>query len=185
MKLKRYNYKIVNSTNELAIRIINNTNDKLGIIIAEKQKNGKGQYGKRWISYKGNLFVSIFFPINKIKLSLKQLTFVNCVLIKKFLMKFYNGKISIKKPNDLLIENKKISGILQETIFKSGIKFIIIGIGVNLIKNPNFKNYPTTNVLDLTNIKVDSHSASLVLKKIYEEFIPLLGKLNIRNINRI
>ena len=62
MKLKKFNFKIVNSTNDIAIKIINNTHHKSGVVIAEKQKKGRGQYGNKWISYKGNLFISIFFP---------------------------------------------------------------------------------------------------------------------------
>ena len=63
MKLKKFNFKTVNSTNDLAIQIIKKTNNKSGIIIAEKQKKGRGQYGKKWTCCKGNLFVSIFFKI--------------------------------------------------------------------------------------------------------------------------
>ena len=64
MKLKEFNFKIIKSTNDLAIRIIKNTNNKSGIVIAQKQKKGRGQYGKKWTSFKGNLFVSIFFKLN-------------------------------------------------------------------------------------------------------------------------
>ena len=185
MKLKKFNFKIINSTNDIAIRIIKRSNDKSGIVIAEKQKKGRGQRGKKWISYKGNLFVSIFFCIDKINLSVKELTKVNCLLIKKLLSYFYKGTITIKEPNDLLINHKKISGILQETLFKSGETFIIIGVGINLIKSPNIKNYPTTNLLDLINVKIDSNNATLKLKKIYEKFIPMLPKFNVKNIDRI
>jgi len=185
MKLKKFNFKIINSTNDIAIRIIKRSNDKSGIVIAEKQKKGRGQRGKKWISYKGNLFVSIFFCIDKINLSVKELTKVNCLLIKKLLSYFYKGTITIKEPNDLLINHKKISGILQETLFKSGETFIIIGVGINLIKSPNIKNYPTTNLLDLINVKIDSNNATLKLKKIYEKFIPMLPKFNVKNIDKI
>ena len=185
MKLKSFNFKIVNSTNDWAIRIIKSTNYESGIVIAEKQKKGRGQYGKKWNSYKGNLFISIFFPIDNIKLSLKQLTKVNCLIVKKSLSIFYKGKISIKNPNDLLINKKKISGILQETVSKSGRTFIIVGIGVNLIKSPSFKNYPTTNFLDVSNIKINSNNIALKFKKIYEKFIPKFPKFNIKNMNRI
>ena len=58
---------------------------------------------------------------------MKDLTKVNCLLVKKLLSNFYKGKITIKKPNDLLINNMKISGILQETLSKSGETFIIVG----------------------------------------------------------
>jgi len=185
MQLKKFNFKIINSTNDLAIRIIKNTNNKSGIIIAEKQKKGRGQYGKKWTSFKGNLFVSVFFPIDKIQLSLKELSKVNCLLVKKLISDFYKGKISIKNPNDLLINSKKISGILQETLSKSGETFIVVGIGVNLIKSPNIKNYPTTNLLDLTNVKINSYNAALKLKKIYENFIPMILKFNVKNIDSI
>ena len=184
MKLKKYKYKTVNSTNDLAIKIIKNTNNKFGIVIAEKQKKGRGQYGKKWTSFKGNLFVSIFFQVNKIKLSLKDLTKINCFLVKKFLSNFYKGKITIKKPNDLLINNMKISGILQEKIFKSDEAFVIIGIGINLIKSPKIKNYLTTNIFDLTSVRITSKKAVLKLQKIYETFIPMLSKFNIKNLDR-
>ena len=124
MKLKKFNFKIINSTNDCAFQIIKNTNNKSGIVIAEKQKKGRGQYGKKWISCKGNLFVSIFFQVNMVQFSLKNLTKINCLLVKKLLSNFYKDKISIKKPNDLLINNMKISGILQETLSKSGETFI-------------------------------------------------------------
>ena len=68
MKLKKFNFKIVNSTNDLAIKIIKNTNNKSGIVIANKQKKGRGQYGKKWSSFKnkpyklggGNLLKVLF-----------------------------------------------------------------------------------------------------------------------------
>ena len=184
MKLKKFNFKTVNSTNDLAIQIIKKTNNKSGIIIAEKQKKGRGQYGKKWTSFKGNLFVSIFFKINKVQLSLKDLTKVNCLLVKKLLSKFYNGKIIIKKPNDLLINKMKISGILQEILIKSGEKFIVVGVGINLTKSPTIKNYLTTNLFDLTGIKITPNYTALRLKKIYETFIPMFPKFNIKNLDR-
>ena len=185
MKLKKFNFNKINSTNDTAIRIIKKTNNKSGIVITRNQKKGKGQYGKKWISYNGNLFVSIFFSLNKIELSLTQLTKVNCLLVKKLIMQFYKGNITIKKPNDLFINKKKISGILQETLLKSNETFIIVGIGVNLVKSPTIAKYPTTNIADLTNIRISSNNATLKLIKIYEKFIPILPKINIKNMNKI
>ena len=185
MKLKKFNFKKVNSTNDLAIKIIKNSKNKSGIVTAEKQIKGKGQYGKKWISYKGNLFVSIFFRIDKINLSLKQMTKINCLLIKKILSFYYKKKITIKKPNDLLINKKKISGILQETLTKSNQTFIVIGIGINLIKSPYIVNNPTTNLLELTNIVVNRDDVILRVQKIYEKFIPMFFKFNLININKI
>ena len=185
MKLKKFNFKNINSTNDQAIKIIKNTNYRSGIVITEKQKGGRGQYGKRWISFKGNLFVSIFFSFTKTKLSFKKLTKLNCLLVKNVISKFYKGKILIKSPNDLLINKKKISGILQETILSSDERFIIVGIGINLVKSPKIKNYPTINLFELIGVKITTNNISLKLKKAYEQFIPLISKTNIKNINKI
>ena len=89
MKLKKFNFKIVNSTNNLAHKIILQSKNKLGIVSAEKQVKGRGQYGKTWVSPKGNLYVSIFFPIDNKHFDLKKFTFINCLLVKKTISSFY------------------------------------------------------------------------------------------------
>lgn len=65
MILKNFVFKKVNSTNSLAIKIIKKSKIKSGIVIANLQTNGRGQYGKKWISFRGNVFVSIFFFYRK------------------------------------------------------------------------------------------------------------------------
>ena len=168
MKFKVFRFKKVKSTNNTAIRVLNNTNIYYGMISSESQNNGRGQYGKKWISYKGNLFVSFFFKLDNLKISFKQLTKLNCLFVKKILSKYYKKKIIYKKPNDLVIDKKKICGILQETLIKLDKKYLIVGVGVNLIKNPYIKNYPTTNLKELLNKKVSKIKIENQLKKIFE-----------------
>ena len=176
MKFKIFRFKKVESTNNSAIRIIKNSNIDYGMIIANEQKNGRGQYGKKWISYKGNLFVSFFYKIDNITISLKQITKINCLLVKKLLTMYCKNKIIIKKPNDLLINKKKICGILQENISKINKRYLIVGIGINLIKNPNLRNYPTTNLSELLNKKVSKNKIEKQIKKIFEIKINQLYK---------
>ena len=154
MKFKIFRFKKVNSTNNRAINIIKKTNYKNGMIISETQSSGRGQYGKKWISYKGNLFVSFFFELSNINISIKKLTSLNCLAVKKLLSIYIKKRIILKKPNDLLIDKKKICGILQESLKKFGKSYLVVGIGINLIKSPNIKNYPTTNLHELLNKKV-------------------------------
>ncbi len=168
MKFKIFKFKKVKSTNDTALRIIKKTNIKNGMIIADSQYKGRGQYGKKWISYKGNLFVSFFYCLKNIDLSIKQLTTLNCLLVKKLISIYYKKKITYKKPNDLLIKKKKISGILQETVDKLGVKYLIVGIGVNLTKSPNIKGYPTTNLNYLINKKLSKKNLENNLKIIFE-----------------
>ena len=168
MKFKIFRYKKVKSTNNSAIRIIKNSKSNYGMIIANKQTSGRGQYGKKWISYKGNLFISFFYNLENFTVSVKQLTKINCLLVKKLLSLYCKNKIIYKKPNDLLIDRKKICGILQETLVKLNKKYLIVGIGINLIKNPYIKNYPTINLLDLTKKKISKSKIEKEIKKIFE-----------------
>ena len=169
MKFKILRFKRLRSTNDTAIRIIQNSNLKYGMIIAENQSHGRGQYGKKWLSFKGNLFVSFFYSLENLNLTLSQITKLNCLLVKKMISKYYKKKITYKKPNDLLIKGKKISGILQETINKNNKKSLIVGIGLNLVKNPIIRNYPTTNLNDLINKKVSKKKIEIELKNVFEK----------------
>ena len=168
MKFKIFRFKKVESTNKTAIRIIKTLDLDYGMIISEMQSNGRGQYGRKWISYKGNFFVSFFYNLENFDISIKQLTKINCLLVKKLLAYYYKNKIVFKKPNDLLVDKKKICGILQETLFKRNKKYLIVGIGINLIKNPNIVNYPTTNLFSQIKKKISKRKIENQIKKIFE-----------------
>ena len=169
MKFKILRFKRLRSTNDTAIRIIQNSSLKYGMIIAENQSHGRGQYGKKWLCFKGNLFVSFFYSLENLNLTLSQITKLNCLLVKKMISKYYKKKITYKKPNDLLIKGKKISGILQEIINKNNKKSLIVGIGLNLVNNPIIRNYQTTNLNDLINKKVSKKKIEIELKNVFEK----------------
>ena len=177
MKFKKLKYKKVKSTNDTAIRIIKNSNLKFGMIVSDTQVNGKGQRGNKWFSYKGNLFVSFFHELKNLNISLNSLTEINCLLVKKILHRYYKKNITFKKPNDLLINKKKISGILQEIISISDKKFLIIGIGVNLVKSPKIKDYPTTSLFELTNNHINKSKFENQLKEIFEKHLTKMYKI--------
>ena len=107
MKFKIFRFNKVKSTNNTAIRIIKNYNYDFGMILSDLQVNGRGQYGTKWVSYKGNLFVSFFYNLKKFKISLNKLTKINCLIVKKCISQYYKKKIHFKKPNDLLIQKKR------------------------------------------------------------------------------
>ena len=170
MKLKKFNFKKVKSTNNTAIRLIRKGIDN-GVVSADIQTKGKGQRGNKWISKKGNLFISIFFKINS-KLSLKKITFINLSILKKIISSQITGKTYIKLPNDILIYKKKVSGILQEIMYKNNNKYLIVGIGINLISSPNIRNYPTTYLNKYSKKKINKirilNKIKLNFEKIYK-----------------
>ena len=168
MKIKIFRFRKVKSTNNTAIRIVKKTDLDYGMIISEMQDNGRGQYGKKWVSYRGNLFVSFFYSLEKINITLRQLTKTNCLLVKKLLSFYYKKKIIFKKPNDLMINRKKICGILHETLIKFDKKYLIVGIGINLIKSPDIRNYQTTNLSEIVNKNFKKKEIENKLKMIFE-----------------
>ena len=172
MKLKKYQNKKVKSTNDVAIKKIK-SGIRRGIVLAEIQTKGRGQYGKKWISFKGNLLMSVFFEINNSTL-IKNITFKNCEIIRKSIQKFTKNKIKTKPPNDLLINKEKICGILQETFFKDKKKFIVVGIGLNLVKSPKIKKYPTNYLNKYTSKKVSKLMLFRSIKYSYEKKINYL-----------
>ena len=178
MKFKKFKFKKVKSTNNTAIRIIRNSNCKNGMVISDMQTMGRGQYGKKWISHKGNLFVSFFYELKNSSLPIQSLTKINCLLVKKLLANYYKKNITFKKPNDLLIQKKKISGILQETVSILNKKFLIVGIGVNITKSPKVNSYPTTNLYHLTNKTIKKKEIENKLKIIFEKNLSKMYRIN-------
>ena len=81
MKLKSLKFKSVKSTNDIAHKLIKKKKIRPTIIVSEKQTKGGGTMGKKWISKKGNLFLTIFFDMTKIKLDFKKFAVLNLSLI--------------------------------------------------------------------------------------------------------
>ena len=80
---------------------------------------------------------------------------------------YIKSTIKIKRPNDITVNKKKICGILSETLFYNDLKFLVIGIGINIVSSPNIRDYPTTNLNEVTNIRV---SKTKLLNKIIKAF---------------
>ena len=72
---------------------------------------------------------------------------------------------------------KKISGILQETIFFSKESYLIIGIGININNNPIIQNFPTTNMSELSNKTIDKLEIENNLKHLFEKSLSRIYKI--------
>ena len=173
MKLKKFIFKKIKSTNDTAIRLIKE-GEGSGIITADTQTKGKGQRGNKWVSKKGNLFMTIFFNINN-KISLKKLTSINLTILKKIIKNQVKIKTEVKLPNDILIYKKKVCGILQEIIFKNNVKYLIVGVGINIISSPDIKNYPTTYLNKYSKKNINKikliNEIKLIFEKKYKDII--------------
>ena len=158
----------VESTNDEAIKIIKSKKEKRGIIISNLQTKGRGTMGKKWISLKGNFFASIFFELKKNMPKPNEFSLINPLILKKILYNYSNSDIKIKWPNDLLINNKKVCGILQELIKIEKKSYLIIGIGINTLKAPNAKNIEAISLTRCSNKMINNNDILKNLKKNYE-----------------
>ena len=149
MKFEIFKLKSVTSTNDAAINLIKEEKKEVGCVYADKQIKGRGSHGKEWISDEGNLFGSIFFPLKNNYPPFNEFSIINPIIISDVIRHFCEKKnISFKFPNDVFVNGKKICGILQELITLNSSKFLIIGIGINIISNPCINDkYQATNIL--------------------------------------
>ena len=178
MKIKIKNYKKVKSTNDVAMKLIKRNILEPTLITTEKQTNGRGRIGKKWISSKGNLFITLFFKFDQKRINFKQFAVLNAFLLKKVISKIISKKIKIKWPNDLLFNKLKFCGILQEVIRFNNFDYLIVGIGLNTNIVPQNKSFKSTCLKNILNKKIDNQK---ILKKIviaYEKFLGEKNKLS-------
>lgn len=117
---------VINSTQDYAREM--KVEDKQVVVVAQHQTNGYGRYGRVWKSIPGNLFASLVFPADKVSC---EVTMVTCIALGQ-VMKNHGLDIQYKWVNDILIEGKKVSGILTE-YYNSN---LIIGFSVNIKHSP-------------------------------------------------
>ena len=171
MKIRLLRFKSVKSTNDIALRLTQKKNSKPTMIVSKIQTKGRGTMGKKWVSQKGNLFISIFFEMNQKKINFKHFAILNAFLLKDSLSKQFAEKIKIKWPNDLLHNNKKICGILQEVVNYKDKRFLVVGIGVNTNLEPRNKAFLSTSLKKIMSKNIDNNTVLKDIKTIYEKFL--------------
>ena len=175
MKIRIKKFKKVKSTNDIALTLIKKNVSEPTLIIAESQTHGRGRIGKKWISKKGNLMISLFFRYEKKKINFKQFAILNAFLLKKVFSKTISNKIKIKWPNDLIFNNQKFCGILQEVIQFNNFDYLIVGIGLNTNVVPQNKSFKSTSLKNILNKKIDNQK---ILKLIIIEYKKLIKEKN-------
>lgn len=160
------------STNSLALDLARSYQvNHNHIILSDIQTGGKGRMGRNWVSPSGNLYFSLVLkPKKSLEIS-SQLSFVAAVCLGLVLAELSNDakRINYKWPNDILIDGKKVSGILLE----SDADFVILGIGVNIKSHPQNTNYPSCN-LEEQGFVIDNKIN--LLKKFLDNFSNLYQK---------
>ena len=184
MKLKIKKFKKVKSTNDIALNLIKKNISGPMLIITEQQLSGRGRFGRKWISQKGNLFISIFFRFDQRKINFKQFAILNAFLIKKVISKTISTNVTIKWPNDLLFNKKKFCGILQEVIKFNNFDYLIVGIGLNTNIDPQNKGFKSTSLKNILKKKINNQKVLNNIVVAYEKFLEEKNRLSFSDLKR-
>ena len=152
--LRNYNFLIfekIDSTNSEAVRLVKSGISGNFVILASSQTMGRGRRGKQWCSAAGNLYVSLLLDKNILIEKQPQLSFVTALAAYETI-KYLAKKskiildIKLKWPNDILINGKKVAGILLESLNFEQKNYLIIGLGINIKASPQNIDQLTTNL---------------------------------------
>ena len=104
------------------------------VVCAENQTKGRGRLGRNWVSPKGKgIYLSLILRPLLTPTEVAQLTLLSAVAVSEAVKKICGVTTSIKWPNDLLINNKKVAGILMESSSQmDNVRFVVLGIGLNV-----------------------------------------------------
>jgi len=161
-------FDILGSTNEYAKTIIDKAPEGI-VIIAEEQRAGKGRLNKNWFSPQGGLWFSIILKPPKPNLVSIVIGIAVCDALKAL-----GFSPKIKWPNDILIDSKKVAGILTE--IENNMLIIGIGLNLNIKKFPNnFENTATSLMIEKDGKNMGKEKVlSLVLAKIEKRYQMLI-----------
>lgn len=148
-------------------------------MIADQQTEGVGRRGNEWISPKGNIYISFLFKYN---LSIDQHFLFSAVMtnsIVSLVNRYVKEKINIKWPNDILVNNNKIAGVMTEIVKLNDIKYILIGVGINILSAPKIYEYPTCCLNDyVVNIKYEEILFEMIISYFDEHNLIVEKKYN-------
>ncbi len=167
-------YDALDSTNAEARRLAGGGASHGAVIWAKRQSAGRGRMGREWVSAEGNLFVTVLLAPQAPLAECAQLSFVAALAVAETLEGILPNPETIrcKWPNDVLVEGKKISGILLESFttkeLMSNRQWIAVGVGINVDNYPEHVMFPATC---LREEGVELISAKIVLSRFIHHFI--------------
>lgn len=139
-------YKSVSSTNTILLDLSKKNAKSWTVVWTSEQTDGRGYTGNRWVSEPGkNIAVSVLI---KCELKYAELIYFNkwvCNVLYEVLTD-YSDEVFVKWPNDIILKNKKVGGVLIETHKANNELNIVTGIGLN-VNQINFKSFPNASSL--------------------------------------
>jgi len=145
-------FKEISSTNDLGLKLARQGYPEGTLIIAECQSCGRGRLDRSWVSPEGGIYLSLILRPQASPDRVPFLTLLAGVAVAKGIKKILNLPLLLKWPNDLLINGKKVSGILTEMEAElDKVNFTVVGIGINVNVRadqlPERPDYPAISLM--------------------------------------
>ena len=178
---KPYYFKTLTSTNDEAKRLARKGLDKI-LVISDKQTKGRGRFNREWISGLGGLYMTIVLKEKNLDKA-RYLTLIATVSVVKTIKKLTKLNALVKWPNDVMVNDKKICGILTETI--SGKEnYALVGIGIN-VNQQTFNKNISNKAVSLKIITHKNYSLNKLINLIITNFNLLYNHYNNKNYEKI
>ena len=144
-------HPVLDSTNTMARSRATDNADGWTVVQAIEQCSGRGRLARTWHSPPGNLYTSTILRPERPTRDWPQLSFVTAVAVADMACLIAPAAfITLKWPNDVLADGRKISGILLETMLGATERAVIIGVGVNIASYPDGTRYGASSLNELT-----------------------------------
>ncbi len=125
-------FKKCGSTQDIAEELANQGVEEGLVVLAEELTSGRGRLGRRWVAKEGGLYFTVVLRPKYIR-GLQLLSFVAGVAVAKALRDLLNVEVRLKWPNDVILNGKKVAGILIEAKAEADkVKYVLVGVGVNV-----------------------------------------------------
>ncbi len=123
----------IDSTNKLAWQLASQGAQEGTVTIAETQMSGRGRLNRTWVSPAGGLWFSVILRPSIRVAEACKLVFVAGLAVAKVLKEKYGLTVETKWPNDVLLRNRKVCGILAESkMLNDNVDFVVVGVGINV-----------------------------------------------------
>lgn len=127
-----HHFNVIDSTQDLAIRMAENDANEGSVVIAERQKRGRGRVGRKWNAPKGGIWMSVILRPKIPTAESTILPLAAALAVCSAMRNVCKVDAKLKWPNDITINGKKVSGILVEMSCEADrVNYVVIGIGVN------------------------------------------------------
>lgn len=145
-------YDSIASTNDEAKHLARDGVAEGSLVWALEQTAGRGRRGRGWVSPRGNLYLSLILRPDCSVGRAAQLGFVAALAVGDALRAILPRieRLTYKWPNDVLIDGRKIAGVLleSETVGSEKLSFVVVGVGVNLTASPQGTEFPASSIME-------------------------------------